>query len=128
LRLLLDTCVFLWAASEPERLSSRARETLGQPGHTCWVSGASIWEIVVKHDLGKLVLPDLPQLWVTNVRERLGVAARPNEEADALHLARLPTLHRDPFDRILVAQALVHGLTIVTPDEVLGRYPAPTLW
>jgi PIN domain nuclease of toxin-antitoxin system len=93
-----------------------------------YLSAASAWEIAVKHRLGRLPLPEAPDRFVPQARDAHGIDRLDIDEAATLHVARLPDLHRDPFDRILVAQALLGGMVLLTPDEALRQYPAPTLW
>lgn len=128
MRLLLDTCTFLWMAARPEALSRAATDALCAAGNDVVLSAASAWEIAVKHALGRLDLPSPPEEWVPDRRERLGVGSLALTEAAVVQAGHLPDLHRDPFDRLLVCQALAHGMTLVTPDRVLARYPAPVLW
>jgi PIN domain nuclease of toxin-antitoxin system len=127
-RLLLDTCTFLWLAADDPALSARARALFQSPEHEVYLSVVSAWEITVKHALGRLPLPGSPSVFVPAQREALGVESLPLDEESVLHAERLQELHRDPFDRMLVCQAIVHGLTILTPDPLLARYPARTLW
>jgi len=127
-RLLLDSCTFLWIVGGAPELSARARQAFADPGNEVYLSAASAWEIAVKHRLGRLPLPETPDRFVPRARDAHGIARLDIDEAAALHVAKLPDLHRDPFDRILVAQALLGGLVLVTPDEALRQYPAPTLW
>ena len=128
MRLLLDTCTFLWVVGGSPELSARARQAFADPGNEAYLSAASAWEIAVKHRLGRLPLPETPDRFVPRAREAHGIDRLDIDEAAALHVARLPDLHRDPFDRILVAQALLGGMVLLTPDEALRQYPAPTLW
>lgn len=128
MRLLLDTCVFLWIAGDAQELSAEAREAFADPGNEVFLSAASAWEIAVKNRLGRLPLPEPPDRFVPRVREAHGITRLDIPEEAALHVARLPDLHRDPFDRILVAQALLGGLHLVTPDEALRQYAVPTIW
>jgi len=128
MRLLLDTCTFLWIAADAKALSLRARELFRSPDNEVFLSAGSAWEIAIKHALGRLPLPEAPERFVPLMREAHGIAALPVDEEAALHLSRLPDLHRDPFDRLLVSQAIVHGLTIVTPDPLVTQYPARTIW
>ena len=128
MRLLLDTCTFLWIASNADALSPRARALFQDPGNEVFLSAASAWEIVIKHALGRLPLPEPPERLVPVLREHHGVDTLPIDEESTLHLTRLPALHRDPFDRILVAQAIVHGMTLLTPDPLVTQYPARCLW
>jgi len=127
-RLLLDTCTFLWIVGGAPELSARARQAFADPANDVYLSAASAWEIAVKHRLGRLPLPETPDRFVPRARDAHGIDPLDIDEAAVLHVARLPDLHRDPFDRILVAQALLGGLVLVTPDEALRQYPAPTLW
>ena len=128
MKLLLDTCTFLWIVAGAPELSPHARELFQAPDTEVYLSAASAWEIAVKHGLGRLPLPGPPDRFVREMREAHGIAALPIDEESALHVARLPALHRDPFDRMLVSQAIVHGLTILTPDESIAQYPGRTTW
>jgi PIN domain nuclease of toxin-antitoxin system len=125
---LLDTCTFLWAVSAPGQLSARARDLITAPTAAVYVSSVTAWEIAVKHNLGRLILGSAPDRFVPAQREAHGFEALPLDEASALHVNRLPGLHRDPFDRMLVCQAIVHGLAILTPDPLVEQYPARVLW
>lgn len=128
MRLLLDTCTFLWVVGGAKELSPRAREAFADPAHEAFLSAASAWEIAIKHRLGRLPLPEPPELFVPAQRAAHGLEPLPIDEEAALHVAKLPDLHRDPFDRILVAQALVGGLVLLTPDDPIREYPVRTLW
>ncbi len=128
MKLLLDTCTFLWIVADAPQLSRRAAALFQAADNEVFLSAASAWEIVIKHTIGRLDLPDVPAKFVPDMREFHGIAALPIDEASALHLSRLPDLHRDPFDRMLVSQAIVHGLTILTPDLLVIQYPARTIW
>jgi len=128
MKLLLDTCAFLWIAGGSPLLSKRARELFRAPETEVYLSAASAWEIAVKHGLGRLPLPVAPERFVREMREAHGIAPLPIDEESALHVSRLPALHRDPFDRMLVSQAIVHGLTILTPDPLITEYPGRTDW
>jgi PIN domain nuclease of toxin-antitoxin system len=126
--LLLDTCTFLWCIEGGEALSDVARRALVDPANAVYLSSVSAWEIVVKHALGKLPLPEPPERYVPAQRQMRGIERFPLDEEASLHLQRLPPIHRDPFDRMLICQALVANLTLVTPDGNIGRYPVRTLW
>ena len=128
MRLLLDTCAFLWIVGGAKDLSARAREAFVDADNEVFLSAASAWEIAVKHRLGKLPLPKSPAEFVPAQRAAHGIEPLPVDEEAALHVAKLPDLHRDPFDRMLVAQALVGGLVLLTPDEPIRQYPIRTLW
>ncbi len=128
MKLLLDTCTFIWIGSGSAKLSGVAREAYLDPANECYLSAASAWEIALKYALGKLPLPERPEEYIHFVREKSGFDSLPVDEESAVHTSRLPNLHTDPFDRILVAQAIVHGLVILTPDPAVTQYPARTLW
>lgn len=128
MKLLLDTCTFLWAALDDPRLSKTARELLLHSEAERWLSAASAWEIVIKAGLGQLTLPEPPRRWVSVGRERLAAESLAIDEESALQVAQLPSIHRDPFDRILIAQAIVHGCVLVTPDPAIHSYPVRVAW
>ena len=128
MKLLLDTCTFLWIAGEPDRLSAEARELYLGPSNEAFLSAASVWEIAVKYGLGRLPLPEPPSRYVPNLRERHGILSLPIDEEAASQVAALPDHHRDPFDRMLVCQALVGGMVILTPDPHIAEYPVRTRW
>jgi len=127
-RLLLDTCTFLWIVGGAKDLSPSARQAFADPANEVFLSAASAWEIAVKHRLGRLPLPAPPEAFVPAQRAAHGVEPLPVDEEAALHLAKLPDIHRDPFDRMLVAQAMVAGLVLLTPDVQIREYPVRTLW
>jgi PIN domain nuclease of toxin-antitoxin system len=130
-RLLLDTCAFLWFAERPENLSAAARSVLRNPDARLYLSAASIWEILVKFMAGKhmsLHVPQEPERYFVELRQRLGLEPLAVTEETAAQLPKLPPVHRDPFDRLLICQAIEHGLTLVTPDKNIRRYPIRTLW
>lgn len=128
MKLLLDTCTFLWIVADAPQLSRRARTLFQAPENDVFLSAGSAWEIAIKHALGRLRLPGEAARFVPEMREAHGIETLPIDEASTLHIARLPELHRDPFDRLLVSQAIVHGLTILTPDRLIAQYPALTTW
>ncbi|HEX4589699.1 MAG TPA: type II toxin-antitoxin system VapC family toxin [Gemmataceae bacterium] len=127
MRLLLDTHVFLWYITADPRLPAAFRTAISDPANEVYLSVASVWEAVIKHALGKLPLPTAPGEYLPQQRNAHGIASLPVDEGAMPHLAGLPPLHRDPFDRLLVAQALQHSLTIVTVDPALAGYAAPVL-
>jgi PIN domain nuclease of toxin-antitoxin system len=127
MRLLLDTHIFLWYISADPQLPVPLRDAIRDPANEVYLSAASVWEAVIKHALGKLPLPEAPAAYLPRQREAHRIASLPVEEGAFVHLASLPPLHRDPFDRILVAQALQHGLRLVTVDDAVRAYPVPLL-
>lgn len=128
MKLLVDTCTFLWLAADDPQFSRTARDACRDPVNDVYLSALSAWEIAIKHRLGRLPLPEPPQHYVASRRAWLGLEPLDFHAAAATHDALLPPLHRDPFDRGLVSQAILLGLSIVTPDPAITRYPAPTLW
>lgn len=122
--LLLDSHAALWMVAEPERLSARASDAVSSGSHVVYLSVVSIWELEAKAAKGKLPLPSL--LW--NNLDAIGVLTLPVTRLHALAVSRLPLLHGDPFDRMLVAQAMLEGFTLVTKDQILPQYGVPTLW
>jgi PIN domain nuclease of toxin-antitoxin system len=126
-KLLLDTCTFLWLAGGSD-LSPAAAAAVRTPANDLFLSAVSVWEIVAKHKAGKLALPEPPDRLIPTERDLRGVQALPFDEDAALQGARLPALHRDPFDRMLIAQAIALGLAIVTPDPLIVQYPVRTIW
>ncbi len=128
MRLLLDTCTFLWAVDEQAELSAKARSVVTDPENQVYVSAISAWEIALKQERGNLTLAEPAQRFVPKYREMLGFLELALDEVSALHSCSLPPIHRDPFDRMLVCQAIEHGLVIVTPDAHITRYPVRTLW
>jgi PIN domain nuclease of toxin-antitoxin system len=127
MRLLLDTHVFLWYITADPRLPATFRAAIQDPANAVYLSAASVWEAVIKHGLGKLPLPAPPADYLPGQRDAHGIASLPVDEGAMPHLAALPPLHRDPFDRLLVAQALQHGLTVATVDPEVRAYPVPLL-
>ena len=128
MRILLDTVAFLWAVTDASDLSDDARELFADPGNEVYLSSVSAWEISVKNALGKLPLPDSPARYVPAQRRQHGIETLQLDEEAALHLNRLPVLHKDPFDRMLVCQAITQGLVILTPDRLIAQYPVRTAW
>ncbi len=127
MRLLLDTHVFLWAAAEPALLSSVAREAIEDRNNDVFVSSAVAWEIALKHRLGKLTLPHDPELFVPAGLAALGFRELAITGAHGLATSALPGIHADPFDRIMLAQAKVEKLTLVSRDANIWRYDTPIL-
>lgn len=128
MRLLLDTCTFLWIASDDPALSERARDLFRDPENDVYLSAASVWEIALKNALGRLPLPGPPETYIPKLRARHAIQPLPLDEESALHLPRLAALHRDPFDRMLICQAIVRGLVLLTPDGAIAQYPVATVW
>lgn len=128
MRLLLDTCTFLWIITDAPELSDNARALVTDADNETFLSAVSTWEIAVKCRLGKLPLPAPPERFISKERVDHGVESLAIDESSTTHLYRLPPLHRDPYDRMLVCQAIEHGLTIVTPDVLITQYPVRAVW
>jgi PIN domain nuclease of toxin-antitoxin system len=124
MRLLLDTHVLLWTIAESRRLSAAARALIGEPDNELTFSSVSLWEVAIKAGRGR----DDFRIDVSSLRRSLfdnGYTELPITSAHAAALGGLPPIHRDPFDRMLVAQAIVEGLTLVTSDPAVAKYPGP---
>lgn len=123
MRILLDTHIFLWFISGDARLSKDVRDAIRDPDNEVYLSAISVWEAIVKYQLGKLPLPEHPETYLPKQRDLHQITSLDLNESSVLQLAKLPTLHRDPFDRILICQALQNGLTIATVDTAVRAYP-----
>lgn len=119
---LLDTHVWLWMLAAPERIRPDLLTQLADPGSQLLLSAASSWEIAIEHELGRLEPPEPPESYVPSRMQRSGVTGLAVQHAHALRVASLEPHHRDPFDRILIAQAQVEGVAIVTADQAFGAY------
>ena len=128
MRVLLDTCTFLWMIEDPKRLSQRAREVLIDPGTDVFLSVVSVWEMILKHSIGRLPLVEPAAAFIQAQRIAHGLESLPLDEESALHLSRLPAMHKDPFDRMLICQSIVHGVALATPDHLVTQYSVRTLW
>ena len=133
MRILLDTHIFLWFISGDVRLSAEVRDSIREPDNEVYLSAVSVWEAVVKHQLGKLPLPEHPRTYLPKQRELHQIVSLALDESSVIQLAKLPPLHRDPFDRMLICaicqalQALQNGLTIATVDAAVRAYSVSVL-
>lgn len=124
MKLLLDTHVLLWAAGQPDRLPAKARRLLGDPRNELVFSAASLWEIAINKGLGR----DDFQVDARLLRRGLldnGYGELAATSAHAVAIDGLPPIHKDPFDRLLIAQSMVEGITLLTTDPLVAQYPAP---
>lgn len=129
MKCLLDTHCYLWWMIEPERLPSRVFEILSDEANELFFSAASAWEIAIKAGTGKLALGDVPiERMVVDQPVESGLLHLPINASHAARVLTLPPLHRDPFDRMLVAQAQVDRLTLLTCDPAVAAYPVDCLW
>ncbi len=128
MRLLLDTHVFLWWNMDDPRLTASARAAISDPANDIFLSGASAWEIAVKWQKGRLVLPDPPQIYVPSRMTSNAIFPLPIGIHHATHVTLLPALHADPFDRLLVSQAQLENMFLVSADQEIARYDVRTIW
>ena len=128
MRLLIDTHVLLWAIGAPERLSDAAREALSTTGHEVAISTASLWEIAIKVSRGRLDLAAESHAAIERGRKHMGARWLAVEPAHCGRVATLPWHHRDPFDRMLIAQALCENMTLISKDSIFAEYSGEVLW
>ena len=127
MKLLLDTHIFLWFISRDRHLPDFMEESIRNPDNEVYLSVVSLWETIIKHQLGKLPLPHPPERYLPKQRERHQISSLSLDESSVSRLANLPSIHRDPFDRMLICQALEHTLTFVTVDDTISLYPVTVL-
>jgi PIN domain nuclease of toxin-antitoxin system len=126
--LLLDTCTFLWLAANPERISEPARIAIDTPENCLWISDISIWEICMKYSAGKLPLPSPARIWIPDQVAFFHVH-RLHLQEQAIYLSgELPAFHRDPFDRLIAAQAQKAEMCVITPDQPFADLGTKTIW
>ena len=123
MKLLLDTPIFLWFISGDPRLPVCFRDSIRDPDNGVFLSVVSLWGAIIKFQLGKLPLPESPELYLPKQRERHLITSLPVDESSVAKLAKLPLLHRDPLDRPLTCQTIRHGLMILTVDQAIQAYP-----
>jgi PIN domain nuclease of toxin-antitoxin system len=127
MRILLDTHVFLWFISGNSRIPAKYRQAIQLPANDVYLSVVSMWETSIKQSLGKIQFPSSPGSYLSRERQRHKIAPLPLQEEAVAHLDRLPTIHRDPFDRVLACQAIEHQLIVATVDAVFSQYPVQVL-
>jgi PIN domain nuclease of toxin-antitoxin system len=128
MKMLLDTCAFLWIATDDEQLSEIARQIFKNPKNEIFLSSVSVWEIIVKNGIGKLPLPSPAEEFIELQRLKHEIETLPLTEKAVFHLTKLPQHHKDPFDRMLICQAIEHDMTILTSDGLIVQYPVKTVW
>jgi PIN domain nuclease of toxin-antitoxin system len=128
MKALLDTHTFLWWVLDDPQLSPLCRQIIADGSNTIYFSAASAWEIAIKYQIGKLPLPDSPEPYVTSRVALNGFEILPIGLSHALHTHQLPLLHRDPFDRILIAQSQTENVPILTTDPLISQYGIQTVW
>jgi PIN domain nuclease of toxin-antitoxin system len=127
MKLLLDTHTFIWWDSDPSQLSSRASTFLQDPTNSVWLGVVSVWEMVIKSQLGKLTFR-LPLAEILAQQQANGLQILPISLDHSLAVESLPAIHRDPFDRMLAAQSIVEDMELVTANEIFNHYPVRILW
>ena len=128
MKVLLDTCAFLWITTDDEQLSETARQIFKNPKNEMFLSSISVWEIIVKNGIGKLPLPSPAEEFIAAQRIKHEIETLSLTEKAVFHLAKLPQHHKDPFDRMLICQAIEHDMTILTCDGLIVQYPVKTVW
>ena len=128
MRILLDTHAFLWWNADDPQLSLTAKNTIADPDNTIYISVVSAWEIIIKIGTGKLSLPENPEIYIPNRIASNQFETLPILMTHILKISRLEKFHKDPFDRLLIAQSLVEDLSIITIDDQISRYPVKTIW
>ena len=128
MKLLLDTHIFLWFISGDQRLPTYLQNSIRDLNNDVYLSCVSVWEVTVKYQLGKLPLPESPEIYIPKQRQKHLINTLTLDEESVAQLLNLPLLHRDPFDRILICQALQHILTIVTVDTAIRAYSVNVLY
>jgi PIN domain nuclease of toxin-antitoxin system len=128
LKLLLDTHVFLWWITDDSRLSPKARELISDGQNELFLSAASAWEIAIKAQIGRLQLSDKPDILIPDQLSKNAIETLPVYLRHALHVFDLPGHHRDPFDRMIIAQAKLEDLPIISSDKIFGQYQVEVVW
>jgi PIN domain nuclease of toxin-antitoxin system len=123
MKILLDTHIFLWYISADKRLSDDRRASIQDLNNEVYLSVVSVWEAIVKYQLGKLPLPQPPEIYLPTQRVRHKISSLTLDEASVAYPSQLPSIHRDPFDRMLICQANVQGLSLMTDDGIIHKYP-----
>ena len=126
--LLLDTCAFIWLTQEPNKLSAAAQAAINNPANSLALSHASAWEMHLKHHSGKLILPEPPRQWIPKQLAIWKISELAIQLNAIQKTSDLPDIHRDPFDRLIIAQALEQGFSIVSPDEFFPDYGVSVIW
>ena len=119
---------FVWFVDEDPRLSATARSAITHPTSQVFLSAASAWEIVIKYGKGHISLSDTPDAYITVNRQRHRIESLPIDERTTFRILELPDMHRDPFDRIIIAQAIANNMLIVTPDNRITSYRVSVIW
>ena len=128
MNVMLDTCAFIWLAMPQGKLPALASELIDDPANRLFLSDVSVWEVSMKHSSGKLALPDNPRNWVPQQTEFFRIERLQLGQEEIYRSGELPRVHSDPFDRLLAAQAIEKGMTILSPDTPLSLLGASRVW
>jgi PIN domain nuclease of toxin-antitoxin system len=128
MKLLLDTCTFLWMIASPVHLSQTARDAITERSQGLLLNQVSLWEMQIKYQKGRLPLSVPPKQVVERALAVYPIEIELISNEAIWHLQKLPDIHKDPYDRLLISQALIHGHKLVTPDPVIHQYPVACLW
>jgi PIN domain nuclease of toxin-antitoxin system len=128
MRYLLDTHAFLWMAADPDRLSKKILNIMQKQVNELFLSAAGGWEVALLHMLGRIELPDTPRRFIPEAMNQFNIEPLPITFPTAISAATLPLIHRDPFDRIIIAEAKKENMCIMTKDAMFSRYGVETIW
>jgi len=128
MKVLMDTHTFLWWNSDDPLLSVSAKEVIADGQNEVYLSAASVWEIVIKSAKGRLILPELPAIYISRRMSLYRFRSLPVQISHAAHIYELPPYHNDPFDRMLIAQSRLESMPLMTRDEDILRYDLETIW
>jgi PIN domain nuclease of toxin-antitoxin system len=128
MKILLDTHIFLWFITNNKRLSDKCYDAISNRDNEIYLSVISVWEAMIKYQLGKLPLPESPDIYLPKQREKHFISSLSIDENTITQLAKLPLLHNDPFDRLLLCQALQYNLIIMTEDQAIISYPMANIF
>ena len=128
MRYLLDTMVWLWSVGPSDKIGKAGLAIVGSGEEEIYLSAASSWEVAIKTQLGKFTLPGPPASYVPARLAAQGIQSLSVTLRHSLHVSELPPVHRDPFDRLIIAQAIMEGMTVLTADRIFEKYPVEVLW
>jgi len=128
MKILLDTHIFLWFITKSKRLSGKCYDVISNQNNEIYLSVVSVWEAIIKYQLGKLSLPESPAIYLPKQRQKHLISSLSIDEITITQLAKLPPLHKDPFDRFLLCQSLEHDLIIMTEDQAIICYPIANIF
>ncbi|MGA9041992.1 MAG: type II toxin-antitoxin system VapC family toxin [Terriglobales bacterium] len=128
MKYLLDTVAWMWSVGPTEKLGKAALEIFSDGEEEIYLSAASSWEVVIKTQLGKLELPEPPNSYIPKRLTAQGIRSLTITQSHTLKVYELPRHHADPFDRLIIAQAIAEGMTILTADRIFEKYPVEVLW